>query len=100
MSAWFAMEEGRAYITRIVMQGYAGPMRVQGQDYQRLMLTYRGRMKDEEFVSVLRYVAETLNTPIEGYQPIDLPLVAAARAASVTMDDDMTADMRDALPER
>ncbi|WP_084196922.1 c-type cytochrome [Solimonas soli] len=100
MSGWLASEAGRAYVTRIVMQGYAGPIRVQGQPYQGLMLTYRGRMKDEEFVSILRYVAETLNTPAHGYRPIDLPLVAAARAASVTMDDDETADLREALPER
>ena len=100
MSAWLATEAGRAYVTRIVMQGYAGAIRVQGQDYQGLMLTYRGRMKDEEFVSVLRYVAETLNRPADGYQPIDLPLVAAARAASANMDDDETADMRATLPER
>jgi mono/diheme cytochrome c family protein len=98
MEEWLATEKGRSYIARAVVHGLAGEIKVRGQRYSALMLTFRWRLQDEELAAVLRYVAETLNTPAPGYEPIGLELLRAARAASGRDAD--TLALRAQLPER
>lgn len=98
MEAWFATAEGRAYIARVVVHGLAGPIVVRDQTYDGLMLTFRWRLQDGELVAVLRYVAETLNRPSKGYEPITLNTLSAARAASGRDADSLA--LRAQLPER
>lgn len=98
MEAWLATEKGRSYIARVVVHGLAGPITVRGQAYSALMLTFRWRLPDEDLVAVLGYVAETLNQPAAGYQPISLETLKAARAASGRDVDSLA--LRAQLPER
>ena len=98
MEAWLATDAGRTYITRVVVQGLAGPIVVGGQTYNALMLTFRRRMQDGDLVEVLRYVAETLNRPGPGYEPITLSTLSAARAASRRDADSLA--LRAQLPAR
>lgn len=98
MEAWLATEAGRRYIARVVVHGLSGPIVVRGQTYNALMLTFRGRLQDGDLVAVLRYVAETLNRPGTGYEPISLGAFSAARAASGRDAD--TLALRAQLPAR
>lgn len=98
MEAWLATEKGRTYIARTVVHGLAGEIKVRGQTYSALMLTFRWRLPDEDLAAVLGYVAETLNKPAPGYQPIGLEALKAARAASGRDAD--TLALRAQLPER
>lgn len=98
MEAWLATEQGRRYIARAVVHGLAGEIKVQGQSYSALMLTFRWRLGDEDLAAVLRHVAETINQPAPGYEPISLEVLSAARAASGRDVD--TLALRAQLPER
>lgn len=98
MESWLATEAGRTYIARVVIHGLAGPIVVRGENYNALMLTFRWRLPDEDLAAVLRYVAETLNRPAQGYQPISLEMLGAARAASRRDADSLA--LRAALPPR
>lgn len=98
MEAWLATEQGRAYIARVVVHGVVGPITVQAKPYNALMLTFRARMQDPDLVAVLNYVAETLNHPVDGYQPFTLETLSAARAAPGRDAD--TLALRAQLPDR
>ena len=98
MEAWLATEQGRRYIARAVVHGLAGEIKVQGQSYSALMLTFRWRLGNEDLAAVLRHVAETINKPAPGYEPISLEVLSAARAASGRDVD--TLALRAQLPER
>jgi mono/diheme cytochrome c family protein len=95
---WLATAEGRHYIARVVMHGFAGPITVGDQHYKGLMLTYRWRLKDPQIMAVLNYVAETLNAPQEGYVPFDLQLLGDIRAHK--LPDAEVATLREQLPLR
>lgn len=95
---WLATEDGRHYIARVVMHGFAGPIEVGEQTYDGLMLTYRWRLKDPQIMAVLNYVAETLNTPPSGYVPFDLSLLGSIRAQK--MPDAEVMALRNRLPAR
>jgi len=95
---WLGTEDGRAYLSRVVVNGLKGPIRVGDQTYDALMWTFKKRLKDPELVAVLRYVAETLNAPPPTYQPFEPATITAARAAS-GRDADMLA-LRAQLPSR
>jgi mono/diheme cytochrome c family protein len=95
---WLGAEVGREYLSRVVVNGLKGPITVGDQHYDALMWTFKKRLKDPELVAVLRYVAETLNAPPPTYQPFDVAVITAARAAS-GRDADMLA-LRAQLPPR
>lgn len=98
MESWFASDEGRRYIARVVVHGLTGPIVVRGQTYNALMLTFRRRLQDEDLIAVLRYVAETLNHPIPGYVPMTPEMLLAARASSGLDADNLA--LRAQLPAR
>lgn len=98
LQEWLATEQGREYLSRVVVNGLYGPITVDGQRYNALMWTFKGRLKDPELVAVLRYVAESINTPPASYQAFDSAAITAARAASGS-DKDMLA-LRARLPPR
>ncbi len=98
LQAWLGTELGREYLSRVVVNGLYGPIMVGGQRYNALMWTFKGRLKDPQLVAVLRYVAESINTPPESYVAFDAAAITAARAASGS-DKDMLA-LRARLPPR
>jgi mono/diheme cytochrome c family protein len=98
LEPWLATADGRHYVARVVMHGFAGPITVGDQHYDGLMLTYRWRLKDPQIMAVLNYVAETLNTPQLGYVPFDLPLLGGIRAQK--LPDAEVAALRERLPPR
>jgi mono/diheme cytochrome c family protein len=98
LDPWLATAEGRHYLARVVVHGFAGPIQVGGQTYDGLMLTYRWRLKDPEIAAVLRYIAESLNTPQPGYEPFSEQQIAGIRA--VKMRDTEVHAMRNTLPPR
>lgn len=98
LDEWLATPQGRHYVARVVMHGFAGPIKVGDDIYDGLMLTYRWRLQDPQITAVLRYVAESLNTPRPGYESYSEPQIAAIRA--VKMPDAEVRAIRDALPAR
>lgn len=98
LQSWLATELGRTYISQVVVNGLYGTIQVGDHSYRALMWTFKGRLKDPELVAVLRYVAESINTPQPGYEPFDRAIITAARAASGD-DKDMLA-LRAQLPPR
>jgi mono/diheme cytochrome c family protein len=98
LEEWLATPEGRHYVARVVMHGFAGPIEVGGEAYDGLMLTYRWRLKDPQITAVLRYLAESLNSPRPGYEPYSEQQITAIRA--VKMPDAEVRAIRDALPAR
>jgi nitrite reductase (NO-forming) len=98
MADWLATPEGRLYVATFVVHGPNGTVTVGGKHYTGMMPMYRWRMKDPEMIAVLRYVAETLNTPKPGYVPFDTAVVTQARA--IPDDEALIHGMRARLPPR
>lgn len=98
MADWLATPEGRLYVATFVVHGPNGTVTVGGKSYTGMMPMYRWRMKDPEMIAVLRYVAETLNTPKPGYVPFDTAVVTQARA--IPDDEALIHGMRAKLPPR
>jgi mono/diheme cytochrome c family protein len=79
MSEWLATREGQLYVAHVIIYGPFGGVVVGDQFYYGFMPRFAPRFSDEQIVAVIRYVAEEINTPLPGYQPIDLAIVKEAR---------------------
>ncbi len=86
MSEWFALPEGKLYVAHAIVFGPYGEVMVGDQFYYGMMPRFGPRFDDQQIVAVIRFIAEELNTPAPGYEPIDIETVKAARRLTDRMD--------------
>ncbi len=98
MSEWMNLRLGQRYVAHAIIYGPYGGIVVGGQFYFGMMPRFRPRLDNEQIVAVIRYVAETLNTPSPGYVPIDVSVVDEARHLEDTIE--AVHEGRYALPPR
>lgn len=98
LSGWLATAEGRLYVSHAILYGPYGEVMVGGQRYAGMMPRYGPRLRNAEIVAVIRYIGETLNTPLPGYVPVDESVIAAARALPDKMQ--AVSEERSRLPPR
>ena len=86
MSEWFTLPEGRLYVAHAIVFGPYGEVMVGDQFYYGMMPRFGPRFDDQQIVAVIRFIAEELNTPAPGYEPVDIQTVKSARRLTDRMD--------------
>lgn len=85
LKAYLATDDGRKYLTQILVSGMAGRIESQGRVVVGLMPNFRADFSDADIAAVLDYVLVHFNGA-DG-APITASAVAAARAAGPTPTD-------------
>jgi mono/diheme cytochrome c family protein len=78
-SEW-VLAPGAERLVRIVLNGLAGPIRVQGREWNLVMPPWRENLKDGEIAIVLTYIRTSLGT--NKAEAVTAAVAAAARNES------------------
>lgn len=95
LAPWLAEPDGRNYVMQVVTNGRFGDLVVDGATYSGFMPTF-SHLSDSDLADILNYVATTLNTPAEGFEPFTAETLAEARKAPVR--DAALTELRGKLP--
>jgi mono/diheme cytochrome c family protein len=85
LKAYLATDDGRKYLSQILVSGMAGRIESQGRVVVGMMPNFRADLSDADIASVLNYVLVHFNGASGA--PMTASDVAAARAASPTPTD-------------
>ena len=93
-SEW-VLTEGRNRIIRLVLNGISGPIKVNGQSFNNVMVPWRDTLKDDDIAAVITYIRSEWGNKAS---PVTASQVAKLREATKDKGGSWTADELLALP--
>jgi mono/diheme cytochrome c family protein len=89
---------GHARLVRIVLDGFTGPVKINGQPFNNTMVPWRGTMSDEQIAAVLTYVRQAWGNKSA---PVGVDNVKALREKTKDRaGQPWTAELLKAVPEK
>jgi mono/diheme cytochrome c family protein len=95
-SDW-VLTEGPNRIIKLVLNGISGPIKVNGQTYNNVMVPWRDTLKDEDIAAVVTYIRSEWGNKASDVKPEQ---VAKIREATRDKVGSWTADALLALPDK